>query len=168
MFLSSLLCADVCLCSCPCRLNVQFRSPILERKMVFPSNNKRLRMFPICCPGLFIGLSPECFAVVLFLPLSVSALCSPVATPWDVAGPSRFRPSVHLAATNWPLQPLISSRCSAAAAGMHTLTAEVNECSFVVGTLVCRRCGAREARKVESAQLCSSAWSLSEAHKLPS
>lgn len=112
--------------------------------------------------GLFIGLSLECFAVVLFLPRSVSALCSPVATPWDVDGPSRFRPSVHLAAINWPLQLLISSRCSAAAAVMHTLTAEVNECSFVVGTLVCRRCGAREARKVESAQLSSSAWSLSE------
>lgn len=150
------------------RLSVQFRSALLERNTAFPSNNKRLRMFPICCAGLFIGLSLECFAVVLFLPRSVSVLCSPVATPWDVDGPSRFRPSVHLAATRRPLQLLMSSRCSAAAAGMHTLTAEVNECSFVVGTLVCRRRGAREAGKVEPEQLFSSAWSLSEANKLPS
>lgn len=51
---------------------------------------------------------------------------------------------------------------------MHTLAEEVDECSFVVPALVCRRRGAREAGKVESAPLSGPAWSLSEADKLPS
>lgn len=147
---------------------MQFRRPLLERNVAFPSNNKRLRMFPICRAGLFYRLIAGMFSrLSCFCPLPYRRFVlwwQP--PPRDVDGPSRF--SVHLAAANCPLQLLMSSRCGAAAAGMRALTAEVNECSFVVGALVCRRRGAREATEVESARLFSSAWSLGEANKLPS
>lgn len=131
----------MCLCFCSRRLSVQFRSPNLERNMAEAVSHL------LCGPFYWFITGMFCRCLV-FAPFRISALFS--------GGNTLGRGRAFLVQAK---RPPGGPKLAAAAVneqqmqrGMHALMAEVNECSFVVGTLVCRRRGAREARKVESAQ----------------
>lgn len=64
------------------------------------------RPFPLFITGMFCGCLV--LAGMQRCPPCVATLFS-AATPLHVDRPSQFGPSVHLVATNWPLQLLISS-----------------------------------------------------------